>query len=356
VALGPSAVSGRTLVVYGAAEAVYRVSKGFPLKLRPYRGGAFEQSVEEAADGSRVRLVSRPGLVELRTPHPLPAQGPFLDPVEPLTEEARSEARRLASTSTSRRALVEGVLDWLSGRVEVRSGAGSAQAPAEVLARGSGNCVGLTRTAIAMLRSVGVPARSVHAFRLQLKEGRVTGGAFHRLLEVEYPEAGWIASDVGRTKNFLPPDTIVLAVEGEELPPEETLVEADPKPPYHRSVECRRWRSELLTVDEQPWPQGRTLSAAWAPGHRLSRSAIVGSLIDAPEDAVLVAEGARGRYSASRAGPLFAFSGLRPGSYTILVQTGRGLARSGPWRVEERELLRLELDLAGLSAEGGPGP
>jgi transglutaminase superfamily protein len=354
-ALAPAAAWGRTLVVYGAAEAGFRVSKDFPLELRPYHGGAFEQSVESAADGKQVRLVSRPGLVELGTPHPHPEAGPFLTPVEPLPEEARAEALRLGSTCTSRRELVEGVLDWLVGRVEVQAGTGPAQEPAEVLARKSGNCVGLTRLAVAMLRSAGVPARSAHAFRLQLRDGRVTGGAFHRLLEVEYPEVGWVASDVGRTKNFLPPDTLILAVEGETLGPEATLVEADPARPFYRSFECRRWRSELLTLDEQSWPPGRTLSAAWAPGHPLSRAAIVGSLVDEPEDVVLVAEGARGRYSASRAGSMFAFSGLGPGSYTILVQTGRGVARSGPWRVEERELLRVKLDLGAL-AEGGPAP
>ena len=123
------------------------------------------------------------------------------------------------------------MLDWLDGRVEVRVGAGSSQAPSDVLARGEGNCVGLTRTAVAMLRTAGIPARSAHAFRLQVQDGRVTGGAFHRLLEVEYPEVGWVASDVGRTKNFLPPDTLVLAVEGQELSANQTLVEADPERP-----------------------------------------------------------------------------------------------------------------------------
>ena len=121
-------------------------------------------------------------------------------------------------------------------------------------------------------------------------------------------------------------------------------------------MRCRRWRSELLTLDEQAWPQGKTLSAAWAPGHPLSSSAIVGSLAGPAEDATVVAEGARGRYSASRAGPLFAFSGLRAGSYTILVQTEHGIVRSGPWRVEERELVRLKLDLGATGAGGGPMP
>jgi len=241
------------------------------------------------------------------------------------------------------------VLDWLTGQVEYRASRGQPQAPAEVLARGSGNCVGLTRVAVAMLRAAGVPARNVHGFQLEVRDSRVTKGSFHRLLEVQYPGAGWIASDVGRTKNFLPPDTLVLAAEGEEIPAAAALVDAEPEVPYDRRVECRLYRQELLILDEQPWPQPGTLYAAWTPQHRQARGAIWGTLLSPPAGVRVEAEGARGRVGASRAGGLFAFAGLLPGSYTILVQTGRGeLIRSGPWQVGERELLRLTLDLSAL--------
>src|SRR5207247_1962684 len=110
--------------------------------------------------------------------------------------------------------------------------------------------------------------RSLHGFQVQLQGSRVVGGSFHRLLAVYYPGDGWVASDVGRTKNFLPPDTLVLAAEGEELRPEEARLAGVPAVPYHREVECRLYRSELLVLDEQPWPRAARLWEAWAAGHR----------------------------------------------------------------------------------------
>jgi hypothetical protein len=340
-----------TLVLYGVSEAVFQLSAQFPVPVRPYRSAGFEQSVATLPEGVLVRLVSRPGSVRLDAPHPMRGdEAGFLGPLEPIDEEARAEALRLSSSSTRRRQVVEGVLDWLSERLQYHASDGEPQAPLDVLSRGGGNCVGWTRTAVAMLRIAGVPARSVHGFRLELEGADIRGGTFHRLLEVHYPGAGWAASDVGRTKNFLPADTIVLAVEGEELPESGWMVEAAPSVPFYRHIGYQGGQSALLPLDEQRWPE-RTQYAAWSPDRGQSRGLIFGELVGEAPVLQLYAESARGRLSAIRAGGLFAFPGLLPGSYTVFLDTAGGSYRYGPWRLEAHEALRLRLDPAGADRD-----
>ncbi len=375
-ALIPLCVGAETRWVLGVSEGNYRVTREFPVPISSYRNAGFQQVVSPSADGGfRISIESRPGRTPLgvrRRPVGVSSAGPrlsegdgapddgedYLLPIEALPPEAMREARRLRTTVNSRLQLVEGVLYWLAEQVRYETAGGREQDPLSVYTRRTANCVGMTRMAVAMLRSAGVPSRSLHGYQLWFRDGEVVGGAFHRALEIEYPGVGWTGSDVGRTINFLPADFVVLGREGAESEQAGRLVPANPAEPFHRQFVAGAFVNRLLEIDRASWPAGANLVAAWSPGRSLSRSAVLGRLVvrgEAPEPFLtelepvrIIADGWRGHRQARRIGADFSISGLGRGTYELVVETRRGTVRFPSVRLGLRELLRIDLDLSPL--------
>jgi transglutaminase-like putative cysteine protease len=73
------------------------------------------------------------------------------------------------------------------------------QDPAAVFASGRAYCVGFAELAVDLLRRAGIPARTVQGI-LRTDPGAdgyeaAIGGAYHRWIEVYYPDRGYVFSD-----------------------------------------------------------------------------------------------------------------------------------------------------------------
>lgn len=164
-----------------------------------FESATFRQEVEARPDGSLVVTVSAPE----RLPRPAGAY-----PARPVAEGLRryaapsrhiqSEdeeiarlARRIeaAAGATTQAEMVEAVLAWSRGHLRWAH-------PDEVpdartaLERGTGNCIGFTHLPAALLRHLGIAARTVRTFMVFEDYGALVP---HYLLEVYYPEAdAWV--------------------------------------------------------------------------------------------------------------------------------------------------------------------
>lgn len=75
-----------------------------------------------------------------------------------------------------------------------------------------GSCVGISCLGIALLRSAGIPARSVLGYnppghnwgqKETIFGVKQTGGGFHMWMEVYYPDAGWVMCDPANSLNHI---------------------------------------------------------------------------------------------------------------------------------------------------------
>ena len=94
---------------------------------------------------------------------------------------------------------VERVLLGVAGLIRYDTDRARRQDPAAVLASRRAHCVGFAELAVDLLRRVGIPARTVQGI-LRLRpemEGYdpEIGGAYHRWIEVYYPDRGFVFSD-----------------------------------------------------------------------------------------------------------------------------------------------------------------
>ena len=131
------------------------------------------------------------------------------------------------------------------------------------LLRKTGNCIGHSNLAIALLRASDIPSRSVHGFlyREQTEsfdnvKGKVSlrTGRSHRWIEIYYPESGWIQSDPIISSNFVHPDHIVLSVDLNENTELAYI-------PYHHMIDLNSCidlsikKLEIRELDILPYPK-----------------------------------------------------------------------------------------------------
>lgn len=103
------------------------------------------------------------------------------------------EAREIAGNSGSLLEAVATVIEWIYANIEYERGFTTVATPAEqVLATGKGVCQDMTHLAIALLRSLGIPARYVCGLLI------TQPGETHAWVEYLHPLHGWIAADPTR--------------------------------------------------------------------------------------------------------------------------------------------------------------
>lgn len=164
------------------------------------------------------------GLNEARSlaPFPLPSKDMpreamrFLKP-SPLVEADAPTIKKLASTlvtgASTEQAAVDAILNWVVDNVKYRSpvedyGAG------HTLATREGNCQNFAHLAIALLRSVGIPARIAggvslgRPWKVPVEGGHLVqsiGQGGHAWMEVWYPDLGWAPYDAQQSRLFVGP-------------------------------------------------------------------------------------------------------------------------------------------------------
>lgn len=178
-------------------SAAYRASGADAGLFDQYDNDGF--SLEVAADAA--------GSVELRvrvSDSPLASAAPFpplsrIEPAPPSAPDRDAFARKLAAGSLRQSDAVRKILLGLVSRIAYDPDRLRRQDPAAVFASGRAYCVGFAELAVDILRRAGISARTVQGV-LRTDPGAdgyeaAIGGAYHRWIEVYYPDRGYVFSD-----------------------------------------------------------------------------------------------------------------------------------------------------------------
>lgn len=193
------AAQGQGLAVEGEDAARILVPVGATVE--PYRNAGYSLRV----DDGEVRVRSEAQPLRSATPFVPPRGEAAADPVGRL-------ARSLASGSRTEFEAVGKILGWVSREIRYVADRQAAQDAGAVLARRSGYCTGIARLSVALLRAVGVEAREVAGW-VAGSGPRNEGAAYHRWIEVLYPDRGWVFSDPLSSHNWVPASYVRLASE-----------------------------------------------------------------------------------------------------------------------------------------------
>jgi transglutaminase-like putative cysteine protease len=198
--LAPIVALGLALAVSratGEELAVYRAGGEDIALFDQYDNDGYSLSVSSEADGStqlRVRVSDSP--LESNAPFPTRFGLQILLPAAP---ERDAFARRLTAGSRTEAEAVRRLLLGIAAEIRYDSDHLRRQDPAAVFASRRAYCVGFAELAVDLLRRVAIPARTVQGI-LRVEAGSDAydpsiGGAYHRWVEVYYPDRGWVFSD-----------------------------------------------------------------------------------------------------------------------------------------------------------------
>lgn len=147
----------------------------------------------------------------------------FLDPtplVQSNDKSIAALAQRLTEGAAGEQAAVAAILNWVVDNV--RYGAVTHGYDAlSTLKRRHGNSLSLSHLSVALLRSVGMPARIVggivlgRPWKIPFKDGALqqsVGEGSSTWFEVYYPDAGWMAYDARESRLFVSPRYIKTTV------------------------------------------------------------------------------------------------------------------------------------------------
>jgi hypothetical protein len=165
-------------------------------------------------DGYSLAVSAGPaGSVELSvrvSDSPLVSRAPFptglpRDRALPHAPDRDAFAESSARGAATQAAAVERILDALADRVRYDPDHVRRQDPSAVFAEKRANCVGLSELAVDLLRRAGIRARTVQGV-LKTEPGTAgydsrIGGAYHRWIEIHYPDRGFAFSDPSASVN-----------------------------------------------------------------------------------------------------------------------------------------------------------
>jgi hypothetical protein len=288
--LAAAAPIGAQSTAVGGGDGV-RLRLPASARVEPYANAGYRLRVEEGVATVEVDLAP------LRSRDPYRAGTVAGDPLATL-------ARAVTSGARSRYEAASRLLGWVARNVTYDLDRDAPQDALAVLARRQGYCTGVARLTVALLQSVGIPAREVPGFVVASPGGGVPAG-FHRWVEVRFEDVGWVFSDPLLSHHYVPATYVRLASERLQGRPEATpgllLLRADRRQPVDLlgegppGVSVRRndtrQRTGVLTVSVAGAASGR---------------------------AVLEGEGSR-RARALTAGRS-TFLGLEPGRYLLRVE------------------------------------
>ena len=121
-------------------------------------------------------------------------------------------ARKLVAGAHTRYEASSRILGWVGRNVRYELDRTLPQEAADVLARGNGFCTGIARLTVALLRAVDIPAREVPGWVVREQGGTGVSG-YHRWVEIQYDDRGWVMSDPLVSHHFVPATYLRLAGE-----------------------------------------------------------------------------------------------------------------------------------------------
>lgn len=205
------------------------------LALRPYRAAGYVQRVRARPDGrSEVTVLVDPRPLRLHAAWPPDralwprgiARWVEHDAECEATPVVQSWGRRLAAGAGSEIEAADRILDWVSANIGAVDHPSHDDSAAATLGTGSGSCVGRSRLTVALLRSAGLPARTVHGLVVPPDTSRrqtlgSAGFILHRFVECWLTGVGWTQSDPGESLHVVDTRHLVLALDHESYDPED---------------------------------------------------------------------------------------------------------------------------------------
>ncbi|MBI5826692.1 MAG: transglutaminase domain-containing protein [Deltaproteobacteria bacterium] len=204
-----------------------------------------------------------------------PDAAPFLKPA-PLVQsgdrEIRELALRLSSGASTEQGAVMSVLNWVVDNVKYRTPIPNYDA-LWTLKTGEGNCQNFAHLSVALLRSIGIPARVVGGlslgkrWKVPLEKGALLQGigqGGHAWMEVWYPDLGWVPYDAQQSHLFVGPRHIRQAVGLDSNDINDTW-RASPSLPLFREdvgAEYRKDDIKLSLKETRPFPVNYIMAAS----------------------------------------------------------------------------------------------
>ncbi len=211
--------------------ATYRAGGADARLFDQYDNDGYSLAVVTAGDGSvelRVRVSDSP--LESRAPFPT---GNTRDAALPPAPERDTFAADLAKGSATQAEAVRRILLAIARDVAYDPDRLRNQDPAAVFSSKRAYCVGFAELAVDLLRRVAIPARTVQGI-LRTDPGTdryepAIGGAYHRWIEVHYPDRGYVFSDPRASINGV--DARYLPFDRRSLRRPQSLTVVEVKPP-----------------------------------------------------------------------------------------------------------------------------
>jgi len=339
-ALGSGAALADTKVLSGKHTIIYDIVNPLGVEFLPnYANNSYSQKVLQQDEFSK-RVIIEVNLSPLnsRVSFPMPSQQlsfevrSFLNPEKniPVNEEGiAAQAKRLVQNARTVPEAASAILNWIVDNSTYDAGLNTPQDGRSTFYNKRGSCVGYTNLAIAMLRSVGIPARYVHGY---LPPGydwgiskkywgvQISGGGYHAWVEVYYADSGWTFSDLLHSKNFVDPFHVLRYTDGVNLNPRNILggsLDVEEATTFTIFKE----ENATLAIDQLPSPQ-KDILGRQEVGQQFGT--IYGLIKDPagtpiPKGSMVLWEGDRGKVIPFERG-VYALLGLQTGTYRVTIR------------------------------------
>jgi transglutaminase-like putative cysteine protease len=197
VLLAIALLGGAVALTASEQSAVYRARGADARLFDQYDNDGYSLEVTAGA-GSSVALTVRVSDSPLASAAPFPT-GDRPRAASVAAPDRDAFARNLAAGSQTEAEAVRRILLGLAARVAYDPDRLRRQDPGAVFSAGRAYCVGFAELAVDLLGRVGISARTVQGV-LSTEPGAdgyeaEIGGAFHRWIEVYYPDRGYVFSD-----------------------------------------------------------------------------------------------------------------------------------------------------------------
>jgi hypothetical protein len=371
-----SPVLAATKILTGKHTVVYDIVNPIGVEFLPnYSNNSYSQKVLQSDEFSKRALIEiNLSPLNSRAPFPIPAQqlsGPlrsFLAQENdiPVQEERISaQAKRLSQKGQTVHEVVTSIFNWIVDNHKYDAGRNTPQDGRSVFYNRRGSCVGYTNLAIAMLRSVGIPARYVHGY---LPPGydwgiskkywgvQISGGGYHAWVEAYYPDIGWCFSDLLHSKNFVDPFHVLRYIDGVNLNPR-NIQGGSLDVEEATTFTIFQEENATLAIDQIPFPE-KDLLARQSTGQQFGT--IYGAVKDSSgkpvsKGSVILWEGVQGKIYPFENG-LYSLVGLEDRTYRVTVRAeGYGDAEKS-LQVKKGEVKQNDVILPPKSSKPPPLP
>lgn len=335
---GPT--SAGTKVLSGKHAIVYDIVNPLGVEFLPnYANNSYSQKVLQEDEFSK-RVLIEVNLSPLKSRASFPIALPeiqremksFLTPEKDIPAQdgaIAALAKKLVQEARTVHEAVSAIFDWIVDHHSYDAGRNTPQDGRSVFYSRRGSCVGYSNLAIAMLRSVGIPARYAHGY---LPPGydwgiskkywgvQISGGGYHGWVEIYYPDIGWSFSDLLHSKNFVDPFHILRYTDGINLNPR-NIRGGSLDVEEATTFTIYKEENFTLAIDQLPSPQ-KDILARQTGEQRFGT--IYGSIKDVlgnpvPKGSVVVWEGIQGRVIPFEKG-LYSLLGLETGTYRVTIR------------------------------------